>query len=192
MIRNSFEKGPQSWCSYDYHASMVNGGTNVFIQATWVPQGGVDNSGYIWTDNTRWSADTPERPLSILPLLFYQNWIDGDPVDLRNTELSVFLRGEGLNLDGARCFFWVHANHTRWHCTGQPLNISNGDWSGEPERVPLSSDETLWHLSWSGAKEPATLDTALGGALSYGFSFVGFTAEVSGRLCMDDFAIERS
>ena len=191
MIRNRFDRGPQSWCSYDYHASMVNGGTNVFVLATWVRQGGVDNSGYIWTDNTRWSADTPERPLSILPLLFYQNWIDGDPVDLRNTELSVFLRGDGLNLDGAQCFFWVHANHTRWHCTGQPLNISNGDWFGEPERVPLSGDETLWHLSWSGAGEPATLDGALGRAESYGFSFVGFTAEVTGRLCMDEFAIER-
>ena len=139
-------------------------------------------------------AGVPTHPKS--PCRFcrccYRNWIDGDPADLRNTELSVFLRGDGLNLDGAQCFFWVHANHTRWHCTAQPLNISNGDWSGEPERLSLSGDEKLWHLSWSGAEEPATLDGALGGAESYGFSFVGFTAEVTGRLCMDQFAIERS
>ena len=47
LVQNSFEKGPQSWCSYDYHASMVSGGENIFIQATWQRDGGVDDSGHI-------------------------------------------------------------------------------------------------------------------------------------------------
>ena len=74
MVQNSFAKGPEGWCSYDYHASMVAGGQNIFVLATWVAAGGVDDGAYIWADQSRWSADTPEKPLSILPLLFYPSW----------------------------------------------------------------------------------------------------------------------
>ncbi len=113
MIRNSFEKGPEGWCSYDYHASMVGGGTNIFVLTTWVRNGGPGDSGYIWADQNRWSADTPEQPLSILPLLFYRSWIGADPLDLRGAEMSVYLKGENLALDGAQCLFWVHGDGTR-------------------------------------------------------------------------------
>ena len=61
-IKNNFDKGPEGWCSYDYHASMVADGSNIFILATWAAHGGVDNGSFIWTDHRRWSADTPERP----------------------------------------------------------------------------------------------------------------------------------
>ena len=104
MITNHFDKGPEGWCSYDYHASMVSGGHNVFILSTWVREGGVNNSGYVFTDHTRWSADTPEKPLSILPLIFYRGWINEDPVDLRNACVSVYLRGDSLKLDGVQCY----------------------------------------------------------------------------------------
>ena len=43
MIVNRFSKGPEGWCSYDYHASIVSGGRNVFVLATWEGSGGVDN-----------------------------------------------------------------------------------------------------------------------------------------------------
>ena len=33
MISNHFVRGPESWCSYDYHASMVAGKHNVFTGA---------------------------------------------------------------------------------------------------------------------------------------------------------------
>lgn len=56
MVKNSFDRGPESWCSYDYHASMVADGTNIFILATWAAKGGVGDSGYVWTDHRRWSA----------------------------------------------------------------------------------------------------------------------------------------
>jgi len=190
MIHNAFDKGPQGWCSYDYHASMVDGGVNVFVLAVWRPDGGVGNSGYIWTAHTRWSADTPEKPLSILPLLFYRNWIDADPIDLRRAEVSVYLRGDNLWLDGGHCFFWVHALHTRWHLTASPLHISEGGWTAEPNRFTLDPDPALWHMSWS--KDPAhpiPLDTLLAGAESYGFSFTGFSAEATGKLSMDEFKI---
>ena len=41
MVKNCFDKGPESWCSYDYHASIVAGGSNVFMLAIWEKEGGV-------------------------------------------------------------------------------------------------------------------------------------------------------
>lgn len=193
MIKNSFTKGPESWCAYDYHASMVADGQNIFILATWAREGGVNNGSYIWVDHRRWSADTPEKPLSILPLLHYRNWIDADPVDLRGCEVSVYLRGDNLRLDGAKCYFWVNSPGTRWHYTAQPLTITEGAWAAEPQRFALPDDESRWHRSW--AANPATalsLTQILRSALSYGFSFVGFTSEVTGRLSMAEFEIRQA
>ncbi|MBV7339385.1 hypothetical protein KFU94_66460 [Chloroflexi bacterium TSY] len=191
MIENHFTKGPEGWCSYDYHASIVAGGHNIFILATWAREGGVNNGGYIWVDHTRWSADTPEKPLSILPLLFYRSWVSADAIDLRGAEVSVYLRGNDLRLDGARCYFWVHAIGTRWHYTAQPLTINEGSWASTPEQFVLDDDEARWHCSWSDTPaSPTPLTHLLGNAHSYGFSFVGFSSEVSGQLCMAEFAIK--
>jgi len=99
-MKNNFDKGPEGWCSYDYHASMVADGSNIFILATWAAQGGVDNGSFIWTDHRRWSADTPERPLSILPLLCYRSWVGADPLDMRQSAVAVHLRADRLRLDG--------------------------------------------------------------------------------------------
>jgi hypothetical protein len=192
VIHNRFEMGPEGWCSYDYHASMVSGGTNFFVLAAWEAQGGVESPGYIWTDNTRWSADTPERPLSILPLIFYRSWVGKGPVDLRDVEASFRLRGEGLALDGAVCLFWVHALDTRWHLASQPIDLGDGHWPGQPTRLVLANDESRWHRSWSSdPAQPTALDKVLNNAESYGFSFVGFSREVTGRLCLDSFRITR-
>ena len=189
MVENRFSKGPEGWCSYDYHASVV-GNSNIFVLATWDKEGGVDNSGYIWSDHTRWSADTPEKPLSILPLIFYRSWVNEDPIDLRDAQISVFLRGEDLELDGARCLFWIHGVGNRWHLDSRPLEITKGEWSSEPLRFPLPDDEALWHHSWSASPQQSKpLSEILGHALSYGFSFVGFSSEVKGRLCMGRFEI---
>jgi hypothetical protein len=190
--QNRFSKGPECWCSYDYHASMVNGGTNVFVLATWSKGGGPGGRNHIWTDHTRWSADTPEKPLSILPLLFYRSWVGADPIDLRGREISLYLRGDKLELDGADCHFWVRAVDTRWHFNSRCLAIGRNRWGRNPERFRLESDESRWHRSWT--NDPATalsLDQTLRRARSYGFSFVGFSAEVTGRLSLADFRISR-
>ncbi|MBI3943496.1 MAG: hypothetical protein HY326_10830 [Chloroflexi bacterium] len=191
MIKNSFDKGPESWYSYDYHASIVSGGYNIFKMVTFRRQGGVNDSGYVWTDHLRWSADTPESPLSILPLLTYRSWINADPIDLRGAQVSVYLRGDNLNLNGAKCYFWVHSGGTRWHYHGNPLTISERRWSDEPLRFTLRNDASLWHNSWSHIpNNPMPLDQLLSQAVSYGFSFAGFGSEVSGRLSMDEFEIQ--
>jgi hypothetical protein len=189
-IQNRFAKGPEGWCSYDYHASMVSNGTNIFVLATWVQGGGPAGGNYIWTDHRRWSADTPEKPLSILPLLFYRSWIDADPIDLREGELTVSLRGYDLNLDGAKCFFWVHAGNTRWHFVAQPLPIAVGGLALQPQRLVLRADPAHWHRSWTQDEATAlSLAQTLQDARSYGFSFTGFSSEVTGRLALGAFSI---
>lgn len=188
MIKNSFEKGPEGWHSYDYHASIVAGVNDIFIQTTWQREGGVDNSGYVWANESHWSADVPERPVSILALILYRSWVGEDPVDLREAEVSVYLRGDGLQLFGAQCLFWVAQNGSRWHYSSSPIPISDGCWFPEPTRFTLNSDESLWNHSW--APKSASLDSMLANAPSYGFSFVGFAQEVRGRLSIDEFEIK--
>ncbi len=191
MIENSFDKGPEGWCSYDYHWSIVAGGPNIFVLATWQESGGIDDSGHIWADQSRWSTDTPETPTSILPLLVYRNWSGLDPIDLREAEVSVYLRGDGLQLDGAKCYFWVHSVHCRWHFDGSPLTIAAGAWSPEPNRFTLANDESMWRMSWSrDPANPLPLDEVLASAESYGFSFVGFGQEPRGRFSIDEFEIK--
>ena len=189
MIKNTFDRGEDGWCSYDYHASIVNDGRNIFILTTWEGQGGVNDSGYVWADHKRWSADVPENPTSILPLIYYRRWINEGPLDLREAELSVYLRGDNLHLLGAECYFWI-LGPTRWHYKSHPLHISDGDWASEPNRLTLKNDESLWYWSWAGLPpNPQSLDQSLGQVSSYGFSFVGFSREVDGRLSVDEFEL---
>ena len=49
ILRTSFDKGPERWCSYDYHMSVL-GRSNIFILTTHETSGGVNGSGYVWAD----------------------------------------------------------------------------------------------------------------------------------------------
>jgi hypothetical protein len=94
-------------------------------------------------------------------------------------------------LQGGQCYFWAHIGRSRWHYSSQPLTITSGTWASEPNRIVLHNDEALWHRSWSGAPPvPRSLDDTLRQSVSYGFSFVGFSREVSGRLSMAGFEIK--
>jgi hypothetical protein len=190
MIKNSFDQGPEGWCSYDYHWSIVAKGRNIFILTTWEPTGGVHDSGYVWCDETRWSADTPESPVSVLPFITYTHWVGREPLDLREAQVSVYLRGDGLQLHGAQCYFWVVGPGGRWHFTSHPLTISEGAWAPEPHVFTLCNDESRWHRSWSAdPAHPPALDALLAQAHSYGFSLVGFGQEPRGKFSMDEFEI---
>ena len=190
MIRNSFDQNTEGWCSYDYHWSIVAKGRNIFIMPAWERTGGVNNSGYIWCDEIQWSADTPESPVSVLPFLTYCHWTGREPLDLRGAEVSVYLRGDGLQLHGAPCYFWVHGAGGRWHFVSHPLTITEGEWAATPNVFTLPNDESRWHRSWSSdPSNPPALSDLLTQAHSYGFSFVGFGQEPRGKFCMDEFAI---
>jgi hypothetical protein len=190
IVKNTFSKGPENWCSYEYNASIV-AKDEIFILSTWRPGGGPGDAGYVWADQTRWSADIPEQPISILALITYRGWANEGPVDLRNAEGSVYLRGDDLQLHGARCFFWVTRPGERWHLTSQPLEISENAWAGKPQRFTLPNEESAWHRSWA-PHTPKSLDGCLGNAISYGFAFVGYARSVSGRLSMSRFELGRA
>mgnify|MGYP006152231697 FL=1 len=188
-VNNHFEKGPDSWCSYDYHGSVVSE-TNNFILATHEKNGGVNDSGYIWVDQTRWSADTPESPISILPLIFYRNWVNTDSINLLDANISVYLRGDNLQLDGAQCYFWVLYNNTRWHYTDVPLVINENEWTNKPHSFSINPEESKWNNSWSIIpNQPESLLSVIKNCESYGFSLVGFKQEPRGRISMDEFSI---
>lgn len=191
MINHRFESSLQGWCTYDYHWSIVSGGKNVFILANWEKEGGGD-SGYIWTDHTRWSADTPKEPVSILPFLLYMSWVDLDRLDLRDARMAVYLQGDGLSLYSARCLFGIHVGGTRWHYPSQPLTISDDEWAAQPNDITLVDDESLWHMSWSlDPDNPTPMSEVITSVESFGFSFVGFKQEPPGNFCMDDFRLEK-
>ena len=202
MRVDTFDRNRESWQTYDYNGG-GGGKNNVFFMTTWERTGGLGNSGYIWADDSRWRIDTPEEPHSILPLILYNRWValdtedgsanetprptgleEGDVLDLRGAEISVHLRGDDLDLKGARCYFWVAGAGTRWHYTGRLLRITQGEW-GPPEHFILHNDESRWHRSWQGA----SLDEALKNSFSYGISFVGFSKEVTGKLSMEQFEL---
>lgn len=197
MGKNVFAKGPDGWATYDYHASIISqggrlGGGEIHIMTSWRREGGPNNSPYIWTDHQRWSTDVPERPISILALIRYQNWMNEDPIDLRGAQVSAYLRGDNLDLDllGGTCHFWAHIGRSRWHYSSQALHVSSGEWAAEPNRITLHNDEALWHRSWSGVPpRDRSLDDTLKAAESFGFSFIGFAREVSGRLSLADFEL---
>ena len=189
LIRTHFEKGQEGWHTYDYHAC-ITAGSEIQILTAWQRQGGVNNGPYIWTDHHRWSTDVPERPISILALIYYRQWMNLDPIDLREAEVSFYLRGDSLDLLGGEAYFWAHVPGTRWHYSSHPLHIAQGEWADTPNRFVLPNDESKWHLSWPGhPPNPKSLDYTLSQAVSYGISFVGFAREVSGRLSMAQFEI---
>ena len=193
LVQNHFEKGPDSWCSYDYHGSAVNVRGRVFVLGHWEREGGLNGGPYVWCEETYWTPDVPEKPLSILPLVHYRGWIGEDSIDLRGREVSVHLRGDGLDLCGGECYFWVvgpgTTKQTRWHFNSNPIDISSGVWSDNPHTFQLVNDESSWHRSWTSRDEPPSLEQCLAECESYGFSFVGFTSAVHGKLSMGSFEI---
>ena len=194
LVQNLFEKGPDSWCSYDYHGSAVNVRGRVYVLGHWEWDGGLNGGPYVWCEETYWTPDVPEQPLSILPFAHYRGWIGEDPIDLRDREVAVHLRGDGLDLGGGVCYFWVvgpgiRAN-SRWHLNSRPITICTDAWGDSPGTFRLVNDEALWHRSWTSRRDdPPSLDQCLAECESYGFSFVGFTRAVQGKLSMGSFGI---
>ena len=192
IINNTFELGPEGWSSYDYHQSVVQReGRAIMVLTTHQKTGGINGKGYVWTNDHVWTPDIPEKPVSILPLIYYRNWMGEKPVDLRNKKLAVSLRGDGLELEGAECYFWVVCGMTRWHLNSEPIEIEEGAWPTSPTKIHLANDEKFWHRSWSkDPSKPTSLDDCLKNCVSYGFSFVGFTNAVRGKLSLGGFKIE--
>ena len=188
-MKHTFDRGPEGFCSYEYHAGK-RARRNMFILVIWEKSGGVNDSAYIWSDEHGWSADTPESPISVFPFDLRRNWVGKGPVDLRNAEVSVYLRGDGLDLYGSKALFWVVSGGTSWHLNSHPIEIADGRWPDQPDRFTLADDESLWHRTWSGDPSNITpLSDVLANCTSYAIQLSGFTALPTGRISMDELEI---
>ena len=59
-----------------------------------------------------------------------------------------------------------------------------------PDTFRLVNDDALCYRSWTSRREhPPSLDQSLAECESYGFSLVGFTKAVQGKLSMGSFEI---
>ena len=177
-----------NWKSYEFNSQ-----TDYYHPVRLESNGGPKGRPCIWADDTMWSIDTPENPVSILPLLVFRNWTNKAPVDLRNAEITFHLRGDDLELKGANCYFWVSGytpRTTRWHYIDQPVDIPDGKWD-TPVTLILRNNPNLWHRSFSSdSQHPSPLNHTLGASISYGFSFVGFSEKVTGRIGLSSFFIK--
>ena len=185
---NDFNTGAEGWQIYDFNGG-IPGGPNVFRPVTWESAGGVKNSGYVWGDDSRWEIDTPEIPNSILAFIIYRDWVEGQALDLRNATVSVYLRGDQLDLKGGKCYFWAlnHAKGARYHYMSHPLQVSQDAWG---RKLSFILKDEGWHNTWQrNPSSPANLNDALSVCDSYGFSFLGFSSKVTGKFSMDELTI---
>lgn len=176
-----------SWKSYEYFE-----GGHVYRDARYYSMDGPEGRPCVWVDDSLWTIDTPENPHSILFLIHYRHWDKQPPLDLRDAEVRFRLRGDDLVRHGAHCHFWVVTyapKATRWHYVGQDIPISDGSW-GEEVSLRLTPDPTRWHRSFAVDRlNPQALDPTLAICFSYGFSFVGFSEKVAGRVALADFRL---
>jgi len=179
------------WCSYVY----LGTDSHRFSRCAYAGTGGFSDKAYITADDSQWTIDTPESPESILALIIPGTMtIKLPPLDLRNTKISFALRGDNLQLHGAKCYFWVVTflpKTTRWHYLSQPLNIPEGEWS-ELQMLNLIPEQKLWHCSFSLSERAIPLADTLTTCMSFDFSFIGFTQKVTGKLSLSEFTIHQN
>lgn len=186
-MRSNIAPPLQLWKSYAYFPD-----DHIYRDPRYDPAGGPEGRPCVWADDSLWTIDTPEQPNSILFFIHYRHWHKELPVDLRNAQLRFRLRGESLALHGALCYFWAVTHvpaATRWHFIGQPIAVSEGCW-GDEVVLRLAADPAQWHCSFVSKPElhqPAGLLSTLAVCFSYGFSFVGFSEKVTGRVALADF-----
>ena len=188
-MKHDFDIGPEGFCSYDYEGC-VRAGRNIFVLAAWSPTGGVGDSGHIWTNQAAWSADTPEDPISVFAFTLRRRWVGEESYDILGADVSLYLRGDGLTLHGARAYFWVNGGGATWHLDSHPLEIGDGEWPSEPNRFKLEADESLWHQTWT--PDPAGvrgIEAALTECSSIAVQLSGFTSLPAGKIAMDELEI---
>ncbi len=175
------------WKSYEYFPE-----GHIYRDPHYDRNGGPDGRPCVWGDDTLWNVDTPEQPHSILFFIHYRFWNKELPMDLRDAQIRCRLRGDGLQLHGASCYFWAvtHVQSTtRYHLVQHPIPISQGSW-GDEIVFRLAAEPSQWHCSFVSKPEvfqPVGLVSTLSACFSYGFSFVGFSEKVVGRVGLADF-----
>lgn len=178
----------ENWYVYDY-----DGGSGLNVNVFYPVE---DNGEYVTADDSKWRVDTPEDPDSVLAFIRYQRWVEsggtvvtsnGDPIDLTGATVRFELRGDGLDLKGGHCTFWVlsYDRSQRWHNTVTLPSVVNGSWSSYT--LLIENDPGDWHMSWEGSPQTDDLGLVLANVHSYGIAFVGFSSEPTGAIDMRGF-----
>jgi len=179
------------WYSYAY----LGVDSHEYMPCQYSATDGVNGAACVTADDSLWTVDTPESPRSILALIL-PTVLEAKlpPLDLKNISVSFYLRGDDLQLFGAQCYFWIvtfSPYTTRWHYTHYPLEVPEGRWSAQQTLV-LNPDESLWHCSFSAETPRVPVQEALTCCHSFGFSFVGFSEKVLGKLSLSEFVIHKN
>lgn len=189
IVYNDFDgRNSGGWAIYDWR-----GATHKLHPVSLEDRDGVDDSGYAWGDDTRWTIDVPDSN-SILCFLVYDKRRPLFSGDARNAIVSVYLRGKALDLKGGQVYFWVYnfKTATRYHYIAHPLTIAQDNW-GTRQMFLLDLNPTHWFHSWTGeGYVKGEIDEVLRDMNSYGFSFRGFSSKVTGRIEIDQFFIMRA
>jgi hypothetical protein len=89
IVNNDFNNhNSGGWTIYDWYALPGGGADHKFHPVSLEDSGGVNDSGYAWGDDTRWTIDFPDSN-SILPFLVYDVHNPLRHGDMRNAVVSV-------------------------------------------------------------------------------------------------------
>ena len=182
----TFDIGRDYWSSYDFTGG-VPGEVNVFYPTSWTSKGGVDDTGYIWSDDSRWRIDTPEVPEQVFAFEIRGEWVDPAFTlsDFDGYTASFYLKGDNLDLKGGSAFFWIMDDHGRAINVAQLLEVGDGTWAFNQVYIGSVNDDD-WHVSYlpqAGLIDPSAIR-------HWGITFEGFHEEPTGIIGLDNFSIE--
>ena len=114
-MKHDFDIGPEGWCSYDYEGC-VRAGRNIFVLAAWSPTGRHRRLRPHLDESGRLERGHPRGPhlrirIHAAPAMGRR----GGSYNILGADVSLYLRGDGLTLHGARAYFWVNGGGATWH-----------------------------------------------------------------------------
>lgn len=187
IIQQDFKDWPEFWVSYEDQPYRGN----IFYPLSHTQED--INTGYVWSDDSRWRIDAPETPNSILAMLVYFKWMNRQDIvssrsqtfDFSGKQIQFGLRGDNLDLKGGHCHFWVENEYGRWHRTANNLVIGTTSW--ENQSITLDATPANWTRTYDRYGTSPSLNLSI--ISSWGFSFIGFPrgVPVTGKFMLSHF-----
>ena len=156
VYRESFDSGPGKWLTGKNRTSPPGWHRNILgfwgegVPLKWSAKGG-HSGGFAYTEPP-WYFDDNHGEFYWLYLIFvaYSNDAGLAGADLRDAEVSFYLRGRDPDLKGSRLFFWIQGpghegdSNRNWALTSIPWDriLLDGGW--QEVRFKLPNDESRW------------------------------------------------
>ena len=156
VYRESFDSGPGKWLTGKNRTDPPGWHRNILgfwgegVPLKWSAKGG-HSGGFAYTEPP-WYFDDNHGEFYWLYLIFvaYSNDAGLAGADLRDAEVSFYLRGRDPDLKGSRLFFWIQGpghegdSNRNWALTSIPWDriLLDGGW--QEVRFKLPDDESRW------------------------------------------------